>query len=348
MKQNLLILIYIVFLQSYQCDIIKCGDKLGNKNMCMLETSDRIGETKQSISYVRGCPEGTVCSLVDIKTHEVPGYCIPKVELVDEGGECKYSNECRIGNCKGNKCTGLSEGSDCANDKYCTKGTFCHFETKKCTKYFKKGEECYVNEDSSDLFRTLSYCEFGTLCGKLADGYKCVELFSLPDGTECDNSYLCQGGNRINGKCASSTIKNDTCIEPYDQDSCEVEYNLGESKITMDESCLIYQDLTKVCPHQSDSQVFKDFVDLYKKELAKFSEKDIKAINLREFNRMTFNNKKLFKAGFAFYAQNYYRKELNLKDQECLMEFYASMQNSKYIHISYISILIFGIISLFS
>ena len=97
-----------------------------------------------------------------------------------------------------------------------------------------------------------------------------------------------------------------------------------------------------------NAQLLKDFVDLYKKELAKFSEKDIEAINLREFNRMTFNNKKLFKAGYAFYAQKYYKKDLNLKDQECLMEFYASMQNSKYLHISYLSIFIFGIISLFS
>ena len=269
-------------------------------------------------------------------------------QLIDEGGECNYNSECRIGNCTENTCTGLSEGSECANDQYCTKGTFCHSKTKKCTKYFKKGEECYAYEDSSDIIRTLSYCEFGTLCGKLSDRYKCVEILSLPDGTECNNNYLCQGGTTIDGKCASSIVKNNTCIEPYDLDSCEVEYNLGESKITMDESCIIYQDLTKVCPQQSDSQLLKDFVDLYKKELAKFSEKDIEAINLREFNRMTFNNKKLFKAGYAFYAQKYYKKDLNLKDQECLMEFYASMQNSKYLHISYLSIFIFGIISLFS
>ena len=84
MKQNLFILICVVFLQSYQCDIIKCGDKLGNKNMCMLQTNDRIGETEQSIAYVRGYPEGTVCSQVNTKTRNAPGYCIPTDQLMKE------------------------------------------------------------------------------------------------------------------------------------------------------------------------------------------------------------------------------------------------------------------------
>ena len=116
-------------------------------------------------------------------------------------------------------------------------------------------------EDTEKDFSSVkSYCKLGSLCGEVQDGKKCVEMFSLPDGAKSNNKYLCQSGLIDKNKCVSSKIANDTCAFPYELDKCEIEVNDGVSMTNTKVSCIEYYDKESLCPQQSDSQIWNDFI----------------------------------------------------------------------------------------
>ena len=312
MKQYL-IFIFLLAFNSIDCEIYKCAKNL-KKDVCMLNTVEYLGETKQSISYVKACSSGKECKV----TNEV-GYCLPKQTLQKEGESCVYNFECEIGVCKDNKCKGGEENSACTSNSDCNYETFCSGD-HVCKKMFKKGEACVVHRDDRDFDSVTSYCELGLLCGTVGDDTepKCHDAFSLPIGTKSNNRYLCQSGIEINKVCATAEVTGNRC--EIDK-KCEVTFITKGENVTENVACNEYMDYTTECPQFDNSSLWMDYIEKYKSTLKKV---DTKKTNMKQLNRLLLNNDDLVELGLNYYLQEKIRKEPKSDNEKCYKEFYYS------------------------
>ena len=184
-------LLFLLILINYiNCaDTVLCGDKL-KKDTCYLESQDYIGETKQRIIYYKKCPSNEECRVIE---KSYIGFCIPKQTKLKEGEKCVRNFECEIGRCTNNECRPLSGDTTCTKDSECSYSTYCK---GFCTNMYKEGEECDDKyDDRESITEVKSYCELGSLCAKVnGDKKKCVKAFSLENGNETKNRYLCKSG----------------------------------------------------------------------------------------------------------------------------------------------------------
>ena len=106
----------------------------------LFKTKETIGETRTSVIYLKECPQGSMCSTLDIELYSDASsikYCAPYTTLIKENEECVYDFECETQKCSTEKkCEGLSVGTTCDKDYQCTKGTFCN-KDNQCQKLFK-------------------------------------------------------------------------------------------------------------------------------------------------------------------------------------------------------------------
>ena len=87
--------------------------------------------------------------------------------------------------------------------------------------------------------------------------HMCTEMFSLENGKDSSEDYLCVSGRQFESKCASTQTSDSTCIknsEDRDYGKCKISYNTtdGDNQSGYVD-CIGYGD-SQYCPLQSDSQ----------------------------------------------------------------------------------------------
>ena len=213
--------------------------------------------------------------------------------------------------------------SKCDYNQLCNKNSRCkeNNENNVCVALSNKNELC----DSSDD------CAFGLLCNSAVTPHMCTEMFSLEDGKESDEDFLCASGRQYDGKCATTKMVNSNCTRTDDyQTNCQISLNEGGSERTVSQSCK-YIDVgdregKMVCPLQSDSPEMKDYIATYKKEREKMDQKDIEKIHIGlmgENGRFTLNGHK--KVLEAYVNLNYYKM---IGDNDCIRDYFISEQGA--------------------
>ena len=89
----------------------------------------------------------------------------------------------------------------------------------------------------------------------------------------------------------------------------------------------------------------KNYIELYKKEINKFSKDDIENMNLTTTNRLHFNNRDLIRAGLLFFNQADYREKGTKDEMRGFDYVIAEYSNGITLHMYYLSI---GSLLLFS
>lgn len=321
---------------------LKCADDLKLK-ACYLESFDSTGA---KTTYVKSCPKGKFCRQtyfedsddgIDDEGTQLQeiGICVKPLKLRDEGDKCEADGECRWGLCKENKCTATADGGNCRDHKECSGISYCKGIDSKtglgvCAALVPAGGECVTSLKSED-------CAWGSVCNK----NKCVELYSLDDGTPADNGMACKGGEIAD----STTRGTDVCAShSYDTDkSCDANTHkckyILSTGITTDtpETDTYFCDQDKdgnyVCPLIESSEEFKKYLKVYRETLADMDDDDKQKIT----NEITLNDKKVAEA----YAEYWYA--VQMKDAgDCIQDFYYQIELSssslKYTLLSLVSL----------
>ena len=288
---NILLISLFFSLLSISCTdtySFKCADEL-KLDTCYLTSSTTVGSDTNYIHYVSPCSKGKYC---DVSISGL-GTCIKreKNELLSQGEKCKLKYECKSGICDNGKCGYLEDGTECKDGNSCKSTSVCVSNGTKfvCTALVGKGGKC-----EQDL-----ECKLGLLCNE--GNNQCTEMFSLNDGEVATNDYLCKGGVRIDGKCATTSISDATCNS---DGKCKVNFNNIEYEVYCEEDF----NLQKLfCPLQSDSEALKNYIKKFndkKDDIDEDEEFDV----VDKLARYTVNdNKELLQAYTAVIYDNIFK-----------------------------------------
>lgn len=217
-KFILLALLSIVCSEPLCDEVYKCIDKNTifpeNNNTLNLEicewTNHSISGNHPDTKYVKLCPDGFTCDDYSDSDFEVDvnsdfeneiSFCFPKKPGSGEGAYCDVPENCTSLNCTSNKCTPVSDHSNCTSHRQCSKQSFCDIEgsdddddddatyTNKCLPLVDENQPCTRSVE----------CKFGYACGKTditATSKTCVKMYSLPSGQYTTNKKLCQSGEK--------------------------------------------------------------------------------------------------------------------------------------------------------
>lgn len=322
-KISLILLFSILVYPSTCIRKYKCADKL-KINTCYLSMETGI--------YVKGCAKNEKCTNVELNDDSHLNQCVKVKEFRKNGDSCVVNEECQSSYCANGKCAYIPDGKNCEYSRSCNKNSRCkrnyEQDIETCKALSNKNEQCDSSYD----------CAFGLLCNKAMIPSQCVEMFSLENGKPSDKNFLCASGSQYNGKCATIKVVNSNCtfVEHSYEKTCQVTYNTGEGDLPGKVDCLTgYSE--EICPPQHDSKEMKNYIEVYKQEREKITQKDIEKIHVGNMNsedeeehryinvdnkRYTLNgNKKVVEA----FINLVYSK--NIEDYECVMDYFIS--NSK-------------------
>lgn len=260
---NIFILTFYSFLTRCfsKLTIYKCSNKKLQNGLCSeleLETEDK------KIYSVQECPKDTICNLK-------LGNCIYQKKFFHGGERCNFNGDCYSRNCVAGKCIDKKVGQKCLTNSECEKGTFCSSTLLRCKKFLKEGERC--NEDIE--------CGFGYVCGFVLVSLdrKCIKAYSVKPGYFVSDVKLCQSGK----------IKNNICIEvkkTYNQDKCLEDNDcvVSVDGATENGKCLMNLIGEKYCDFTSDSNEWKNFINLVEKKRELASHSQMYSVYLYENN----------------------------------------------------------------
>ena len=310
----------------------KCADEL-KIDTCYLEAEVKNGEDTVVTCYMKACPKNKKCTLVESTNGEDYCHCVKVKEYIKDGDSCLFNKECQSGNCVNKKCAYIEDGEKCSSARSCNKKSSCnYFNGFRCTPLSNKNEQCNSSND----------CGFGLLCNKEINSSICTEMFSLEDGKESSEDFLCASGRRYNGKCATTKTVNSNCTE---SDTCQISVIVGGNEQTVSQKCeevYFLGNSEMACPLQSNTQQMKDYIKLYKNEREKMDQNDIDKIhvgNMEDEDRFTLNsNKKVLEA----YVNLHYYKIIG--DNDCIRDFFISEQKANKNQLSILIMLFFSLL----
>ena len=221
---------------------MSCSTSLGEK-VCM-QLDGTTGAN--AVFSFKPCESNEFCDYKNVETFQTfqrkdSAYSIPaavrkKAYWVNRtvnrqnllpGASCDHDYECRSGRCDG-QCKGHYNDESCLTDEDWEDGYYCYTNStvsKTCQKELAAGVNCTEGTD---------VCTHGYFCTNVGSaGAKCIELFSLPDGTPVTQANVCQGGYKTTGNVCY-TVKNvvDTAgttalSSPY---SCDISSGISSWK----------------------------------------------------------------------------------------------------------------------
>ena len=333
-------------------------DKIKMKNVCAISgTQKKVRGSTTTIStylYLKEkCGKKEKC--VETQT----GYyqCIKKTFLRKIGESCGINEECYTGLCYNTECSSIQNDEDCTAEydssnpeKVCNPGNWCYEYDSlnhyyKCVNYLNENEEY----DSSDG----KICRFGL--APLRDVYGkvvCQKYGTIEDGKECNN----EGKLCVSGFCENDPDTNlKKCFSVTEDSDCEFDSGLGDYYckpiVNGLKSNEVYRVTVKcdntynnvyVCPYTiGKMNVFKEFANklsginfdkVYKDE--------------KKFHSFGLGNNDLSKAYQKYYYFDYlyainilnYNGGINKKKE---WEFFWKMNNTKYVGVHIIKVMIF-------
>ena len=303
----------------------KCADEL-KIDTCYLETKVTNGEDTEITYYGKRCSKNKKCNRVVTDNEDSFYQCTKINKLKEIGDSCNINEECHSNYCSNNKCAYLSDGQNCSSNQLCQKNSICKYNDNLkpiCTRLSSKDSECNNSDE----------CEFGLLCNKALIPSKCTEMFSLENGIDSSEDFLCKSGRKYDNKCASSKIFNSTCSSLHYEEKCEISYNNGEG----DQKTTVECEGHVICPLQTDSQQMKDYIMTFTNELNKMKKEEIQNIHmgdLKQQGRFTLNgNKNVVEAyvNLMFYKI--------IEKNECVKDFTISLLKGYKNDLSFIVIL---------
>ena len=323
MKISFFLLSFQIMLLSinFSSELYKCGDDL-KIDACMLVNTEISGDKKETTIYVKACSKGKVCQ--SISGEREISFCVKKDKFIKDGKSCKVSAECESNNCINGKCAYIQDGNQCESDDNCDKGSYCkgnEDEIKVCAALGDVGAQC--NYDSN--------CKIGLMCNIYQSPSICTEMFSLKDGDESSEEFLCQSGVTINGVCASTTSVNTTCDDNH---KCKITYTESNMNVNEDINCLNDEIVFNYlyCPVQSNSDKLKNYIDVYKKELNQLKDDDINDIHVSTINRYSLNNNKKVLEAFVEYKYSYV---FNDNNDDCIKDFFIKYEKDNQLKLSF-------------
>lgn len=324
MNYKSIILFFLVFLfpsiyisqDTYQ---YKCADDL-KIDTCYLESEVESQDKTEYTYYLKGCSKKKKCVRVPTINGEELYQCVKVKEYREDGDSCKVNEECQSGVCSNEKCTYIAVGQECEETRSCNKNSRCKRDEddnkRKCTALISEGEKCESTDD----------CAFGLLCNTAVTPSNCTKMFSLEDGKDSSEDFLCKNGKQHNEKCVTTKTVNSTCSE--ETDMCQISYTENESEKNVDVSCKHDSEVDGeyFCPLQSDSTLLKEYIEEYTKQRDKMKQKDIDKIHvgkMEEIERYTLNgHKKVLKAyvNFAHYKI--------IGDDDCIRDYFITQEKA--------------------
>ena len=245
-----------------------CADKLKQGGVCFLESKDPT--TKEATAYVKKCGKGETCKPANA---DALGGCYKDEinKLGDEDKECEVNEECISQNCVSGKCKYADDGAECKREDECKPSSYCL--NGKCKAISKAGEQCDENERES--------CMKGYICGKSGTDTesKCIELYSVEDGTVVSDQSLCKSGqiNIADKKCITYTLTSKDC-----DSSGECSYTTKDGKIETFDFCDTKSDGKAKACRELNGDLWDKYIEVYKKRLNKIKDD-------KDFNRLSSN-----------------------------------------------------------
>ena len=307
MKISFLFIVLVLFPSSIVsiCDIYKCSESSLRDGLCMVRGEEPVGDNeKRNIYYLDTCSSSKYCTF-NLNNPDISEYSIcrkiEKASLGLTGDKCHMDEECYSKTCNDKKCEAKSVGSSCSDHIECDEESACVWNEedskKKCKKLVGKGEKCHYTDE----------CPFNTVC--TGDQYTegtCVDYFSLGIGETSYEPLACATGqiheyytSDINSVCAEYTAKDSTCTEGSSKGgyycTISIKYSTDQSIPAKEENaqCQCKSNGEYGCPAFSDSDSFKNYVEVYKKEVEKVK---IKGKQVSSMDRNHWNNKKIKEA----------------------------------------------------
>ena len=332
---NKIIFLFVTILSLYVESKYKCAEDL-QSDICYLEGKEFTGLNIQTVTYVKKCPLGKSCQQ---EKESGIGYCIKASVMKDIGEKCSLNIDCLTAHCENEKCIGKKEGEHCSSSENCDKPYYCDNST--CKPLIKEKEACKsIADNNADFSVVVSNCEIGTLCGAINGNETdtCIKMYSLDEGTETNNPYLCKSGITKNNKCSSLSLTVNSCA--VDQ-KCTYEYQVGENKYEEKLNCVSSRNGTLVCPLlESDSAQWKEYQTLYDEEIKGIKEDSFKDNKLVDLNRIHLGKEKLIKA-----ATNYYKHDKIEEGESCINNYFYQLYCND--HIMKLSLMIISFLFIF-
>lgn len=317
-------------------EIYKCSESL-KIDTCYITTTEKSGNEDIDITYVKSCPKNKKCHKSTLNYYGDTGICLPKKNYIEEGKECQVSAECQSDYCLNGKCAYHTIGELCKTNYNCDKNSFCNQNI--CVALYNKGQEC----TSSNECKIGLYCNINanTLIGI------CTEVFSLNDGDESSEDFLCKSGHRYQGKCSTTKTIDSTCNLIDGLRQCQISYKYESKAIKTTTPCVGEEEGGyEYCPLQSDSDKLNNYIAIYLDELNKINDKKLDNIHLSTFNRKTMNNNKKVLEAYVNYKYHYALE--GVKDESnCIREYFMKLEEGTYLKYSYLFLGIFFLFLLF-
>ena len=303
MKISFLFIVLVLFPSAIisTCDIYKCSESSLRDGLCMVRGEEPVGDNeKRNVFYLDTCSSSKYC---DFNSYADYSICIKpeKASLGLTGDKCHMDEECYSKTCNDKKCEAKSVGSSCSDHIECDEESACVWNEedskKKCKKLVGKGEKCHYNDE----------CPFNTICSGDSDTEgTCVDYFSIKLGEISYKGFACETGyvfenalTDYNSVCAEYTVTDSTCQKDelkgkyYCKTSIKYSADSSVSAHESREECQCKSNGEYGCPALSDSESFKNYVEVYKKEVEKVK---VKGKQVSSMDRNHWNNKKIKEA----------------------------------------------------
>ena len=175
----MIFLVLAVAVCQYTCPKFRCGsvkqDAPSLGDVCVKKNTSAT----DTVYQLQLCPSPSTQNC-NFTLGVALGNCTPVVTADGSrypGDPCVYGRECISGSCPTQACSGTQLGGACASNIECDAGLFCN-SAGKCDVLVKVGNQCSKAKGTCENHLT---CTFGV----------CVQIGSLPQGNETDNSMAC-------------------------------------------------------------------------------------------------------------------------------------------------------------
>lgn len=160
-----------------KCDIYDCGQLPDDQCVAVKQNE------KNKVYTVQTCRQPLVCNTGE---GAFPWHCNKYASTRVPGEYCEDAAQCVGGKCEKSLCRGYSEGFECAQDKECDYGLYCHGGTKKCRKTLEEGSKCAAEEK----------------CGPfLVCNETCIQMGSLENNKTTVDNRACKSYYSLNSTC---------------------------------------------------------------------------------------------------------------------------------------------------
>lgn len=265
----------------------QCAEKTLLNEKCVLVEKDENGK---ELHYISNCGKSETCRI--LAETEIIGVCfnrLPYKVVRWVGEKCTLNGECITKQCSDGKCIGIPDGGKCNNHHHCSNKSYCN-NNGIWEALLKKGDVCASSLD----------CDFPLICGHntKGDSMKCMEMFSLENGSFTNDDLLCKSGYADNKEsnedkyCAESTTSVEKCSLD-DSSECiqKVTFGTGET-VEKNKACnCTVSGKEGYCPITTDKEEWIEYIQTYKTFIqeAEFEEED----NIQHLRLLFWNSRKM-------------------------------------------------------